>query len=71
MRRALTCVVASLIPTLAFAQTSQPDPSQAFSAVVTAATGYVLSALTAVAVLFGLVLGIRFFMGIARRSVGR
>jgi len=52
-----------------FAQSSAPDPSEAFGQVVTAATGYVLSALAAVAVLFGLVLGIRFFIGIARRSV--
>jgi hypothetical protein len=56
---------------LAAAQNNAPDPSQAFAAVTSAVTGYVLAALVAVAVLFGLVLGIRFFMGIARRAVGR
>jgi predicted benzoate:H+ symporter BenE len=71
MRRFVS--LAALLPfaALVAAQSQNPDPSQAFSAVTNAATGYVLSALVAVAVLFGLVLGIRFFMGVARRAVGR
>ena len=66
--------VAALLLSAALAaaqNNSVPDPSQAFASVTSAATGYVLAALTAVAVLFALVLGIRFFMGIARRAVGR
>jgi hypothetical protein len=74
MRRWIV-VALSLLPTFAFAQSGggggAPDPSSAFAAVTNAATGYVLAALVAVAVLFGLVLGIRFFMGVARRAVGR
>jgi hypothetical protein len=67
-------VALTLLPALAAAQSgggSSPDPSAAFAAVTNAATGYVLAALVAVAVLFGLILGIRFFMGVARRAVGR
>jgi len=73
MRR-WSVVALSLLPALAAAQSggsSAPDPSAAFSSVINAATGYVLAAMVAVAVLFGLVLGIRFFMGVARRAVGR
>jgi predicted secreted protein len=74
MRRWSVAVLSLLLPVAAVAQNNNnnaPDPSQAFAAVTSAATGYVLAALVAVAVLFGLVLGIRFFMGIARRAVGR
>jgi predicted secreted protein len=70
MRRWSVAVLSLLLPVAAVAQNA-PDPSQAFGAVTSAVTGYVLAALVAVAVLFGLVLGIRFFMGIARRAVGR
>jgi hypothetical protein len=70
MRRWSVAVLSLLLPVAAVAQ-NNPDPSQAFAAVTSAVTGYVLAALVAVAVLFGLVLGIRFFMGIARRAVGR
>jgi hypothetical protein len=75
MRRWSVFALSLLLPIAAAAQGGggggAPDPSAAFAAVTNAATGYVLSALVAVAVLFGLVLGIRFFMGIARRAVGR
>jgi hypothetical protein len=73
MRRWSVAVLSLLLPVVAAAQNQNnlPDPSQAFAAVTAAATGYVLTALVAVAVLFGLVLGIRFFMGVARRAVGR
>lgn len=72
MRRFGVLAALLLSAALAAAQDSgAPDPSRAFAAVTSAATGYVLAALVAVAVLFGLVLGIRFFMGIARRAVGR
>jgi len=73
MRR-WSVVALSLLPAIAAAQGGgggAPDPSQAFGQIVSAATGYVLSAIVAIAVLFGLVLGIRFFMGVARRAVGR
>jgi len=69
MRRWSVFALPLLLPIAAAAQF--PDPSEAFAAVTNAATGYVLAALVAVAVLFGLVLGIRFFMGVARRAVGR
>jgi hypothetical protein len=71
MRRFGVLAALLLLAALAAAQDNAPDPSQAFGAVASAVTGYVLAALVAVAVLFGLVLGIRFFMGIARRAVGR
>jgi uncharacterized protein HemY len=71
MRRFVVFAALLLSAALAAAQNNAPDPSQAFGAVTSAVTGYVLAALVAVAVLFGLVLGIRFFMGIARRAVGR
>jgi hypothetical protein len=72
MRRLSVVASSLLLPLLASAQTQgAPDPSQAFGQIVSAATGYVLAAIVAVAVLFGLVLGIRFFMGVARRAVGR
>jgi hypothetical protein len=71
MRRWCVVGLLLLLPLVAAAQNNVPDPSQAFAAVTSAATGYVLAALTAVAVLFALVLGVRFFMGIARRAVGR
>jgi hypothetical protein len=71
MRRWSVVALSLLLPAIAAAQNNLPDPSQAFAAVTAAATGYVLTALVAVAVLFGLVLGIRFFMGVARRAVGR
>jgi predicted secreted protein len=72
MRRLCVVALSLLLPFAAAAQQNNlPDPSQAFGVVASAATGYVLAALVAVAVLFGLVLGIRFFMGIARRAVGR
>jgi hypothetical protein len=69
MRRWSVVALSLLLPMAAAAQA--PDPTEAFAAVTSAATGYVLASLVAVAVLFGLVLGIRFFMGIARRAVGR
>jgi hypothetical protein len=73
MRRWSVVALSLLLPLVAAAQSQSnlPDPSQAFGQVVSAATGYVLAAIVAVAVLFGLVLGIRFFMGVARRAVGR
>ena len=71
MRRLCVAALSLLLPFVAAAQNNAPDPSQAFGQVVSAATGYVLAAIVAVAVLFGLVLGIRFFMGVARRAVGR
>ena len=71
MRRFGVLAVLLLSAALAAAQSSPPDPSAAFGQVVSAATGYVLAAIVAIAVLFGLVLGIRFFMGVARRAVGR
>ena len=71
MRRWSVAALSLLLPFVAAAQQNNaPDPSQAFGAVTSAVSGYVLAALVAVAVLFGLVLGIRFFMGIARRAVG-
>jgi hypothetical protein len=70
MRRLCVVALSLLLPFVAAAQNA-PDPSQAFGQIVSAATGYVLAAIVAVAVLFGLVLGIRFFMGVARRAVGR
>jgi hypothetical protein len=70
MRRWSVAVLSLLLPLVAAAQDA-PDPSQAFGQIVSAATGYVLAAIVAVAVLFGLVLGIRFFMGVARKAVGR
>jgi hypothetical protein len=71
MRRLCVATLSLLLPFVAAAQNNAPDPSQAFGQIVSAATGYVLAAIVAVAVLFGLVLGIRFFMGVARRAVGR
>jgi hypothetical protein len=71
MRRLCVVALSLLLPLVAAAENNLPDPSQAFTAVTSAVTAYVLAALAAVAVLFGLVLGIRFFMGIARRAVGR
>jgi hypothetical protein len=75
MRRLSLVALSLLLPVVAFAQSGggggAPDPSAAFATVANAAIGYVLSAIVAVAVLFGLVLGIRFFMGVARRAVGR
>ena len=71
MRRFGVLAALLLSAALAAAQSSPPDPSAAFGQVVSAATGYVLAAIVAIAVLFGLVLGIRFFMGVARRAVGR
>jgi hypothetical protein len=74
MRRLCVATLSLLLPFVAAAQQQQnnpPDPSAAFGQIVSAATGYVLAAIVAVAVLFGLVLGIRFFMGVARRAVGR
>jgi hypothetical protein len=72
MRRLWVAALSLLLPFVAAAQQNNlPDPSAAFGQIVSAATGYVLAAIVAVAVLFGLVLGIRFFMGVARRAVGR
>jgi hypothetical protein len=72
MRRWSVAVLSLLLPVVAAAQNQNlPDPSQAFATVAGAATAYVLAALVSVAVLFGLILGIRFFMGVARRAVGR
>jgi hypothetical protein len=71
MRRLCVATLSLLLPLVVAAQDNVPDPSAAFGQIVSAATGYVLAAVVAVAVLFGLVLGIRFFMGVARRAVGR
>jgi len=72
MRRWLVALpLLSLVAVAAAQSSSPPDPSAAFEVVVNTAIGYVLAALTAVAVLFALVLGIRFFMNLSRRAIGR
>jgi hypothetical protein len=72
MRRFGVLAALLLSAALAAAQNQNlPDPTQAFGVVASATISYVLAALVSVAVLFALVLGIRFFMGVARRAVGR
>ena len=67
--RKLMVIASLLVPSMLLAQ--QPSFESAVQSVVTTTTGYVLTAVSVMAVLFALVLGIRFAINLARRIVGR